>query len=59
MGNSVMKTLDKSWHFYRSHFAGNPCATCRTCNETWVYWETDDLKAHTEQHEQETTNDNA
>ena len=45
-----MKTHEKSWNFYRSQLAGNPCAECLTCGQTYVYWETDDLEYHTEQH---------
>jgi hypothetical protein len=49
-----MRTIDRSWNIYRSRLAGNPCAECLTCGQTYVYWETEDLEDHTEQHEMET-----
>ena len=49
-----MKTHEKSWNFYRSQLAGNPCAECLICGQTYVYWETDDIEYHNQQHETET-----
>ena len=49
-----MKINKSDWLFYRSRLAGNPCAECVSCGKIYVYWETDDLEAHTEQHEMET-----
>ena len=49
-----MKLDSPYWLFYRSQFAGNPCAECLTSGETYDYGEIDDLEAHTEQHEMET-----
>jgi hypothetical protein len=48
-------TTAPAWRYYRSQLAGNACAVCATCGEVYLYWETDDLEAHTEQHEMEKT----
>ena len=50
-----MKTLNKSWNYYLSQLAGTPCAQCAICGQIYVYWETEDLECHTEQHEMEKT----
>jgi hypothetical protein len=54
MSRIMVDSYPNKWNFYRSHFGGNPCAECLTCGQIYVYWETDDLEYHTEQHEMET-----
>lgn len=50
--NHEQQHTPPAWTFHRAPFTGTPCAVCQTCGETWVYWEADDLDAHTEQHQQ-------
>ena len=47
-------TTTPAWRYYRSQLAGTPCAQCAICGMVYVYWETDDLEYHTQQHEMET-----
>lgn len=47
-------TTIPAWHYYLSQLAGTPCAQCAICGMVYVYWETDDLEYHTQQHETET-----
>ena len=51
-GIMATKTIP-AWHYYLSQLAGTPCAECLTCGQIYVYWETEDLECHTEQHETE------
>ena len=39
--------------FYNAHFTGEPRAVCQTCGEIWIYWEADDLEAHTQYHDEQ------
>jgi len=55
MKQIMVDSYPNKWHFYRSQLAGNPCAECLTCGQIYVYWETDDLEYHNQQHETETT----
>jgi hypothetical protein len=57
MSRIMIDDYPNKWHFYRSHFAGNPCAECLACGKVYACWDADDLEAHNEQHETETTND--
>lgn len=55
MSRIMVDSYPNKWHFYRSPLAGNPCAECLTCGQIYVYWETDDIEYHNQQHETETT----
>jgi hypothetical protein len=54
MSRIMIDNYPNKWHFYRSHFAGNPCAECLACGKVYACWDADDLEAHNEQHEMET-----
>ena len=55
MSRIFTDSYPNKWHFYRTPLTGNPCAECLTCGEIYVYWETEDIEYHTQQHEQEKT----
>jgi hypothetical protein len=46
---------NRPWIFYNAHFTGEPRAVCQTCGQTYVYWEAEDLDAHTQWHYEQDT----
>ena len=53
MSRIMIDSYPNKWHYYLSQLAGTPCAQCAICGQIYVYWETEDLECHTEQHETE------
>lgn len=43
------------WIFYNARMTGEPRAVCQTCGQTYVYWEAEDLEAHTDWHYEQDT----
>lgn len=43
------------WIFYNARMTGEPRAVCQTCGQTYVYWEAEDLDAHTQWHYEQDT----
>ena len=54
MSRIMVDSYPNKWHFYNAQLTGTPCAECLICGEKYVYWETDDLEYHNQQHETET-----
>lgn len=43
------------WIFYNARMTGEPRAVCQTCGQTYIYWEAEDLDAHTQWHYEQDT----